>query len=249
MSDIFFDYKTQDFIFRDIFLIYNLDDDYKNDLSKFILNITTINNLSIKKINKNKTFYIINNALFSAKIILKKEKINHKNNKLIFIVINYSDSDIISNIRENINNIFNNIFYFYSDYLISLNHNFFKNFSVYENKLRFTIFILMFKEFGETWWDDKVPKDISKLCKNRYKFDHYKFHFLFYSNFIDLKEIISQNWRILGRIFDYNKENLLKLNELSSLRNFVCHSRFLPDENFNYLMNFNDLDKIIQEYV
>lgn len=193
----------------------------KNLVFKFLSKMQLLKNLKHKTKNN---FFILksyNNKLF---ISILFDLINN----IVFIKIKTKNKNI-KHIRKNIFNYFSNSKFLYSDFLINKNINFYSKFIKFENILRKKIIRTMYSKYGKDWWMDNINKNISKICIKRFKYSNSRFHYIFFSDFSDLKEIILNNWSTLSFLFDNNKEEINKIDYINKKRNSIFHGRFFMD--------------------
>lgn len=205
---------------EEYFLEYTDFISIKKTIYKLLLKIKLLKNLTYKTKG---SFFIIestNNKLY-IKILF------HKNNNILFIKIKTTNKNI-KYIRKNIFKYLNNLKFLYSDFLINQNINFYSKFIKFENLLRKKIIKTMFSKHGKDWWIDNVNKDISRICLKRYKYSNKKFHYIFFSDFLDLKEIILSNFSDLSFLLN-NNDFLNKIDDINKKRNSIFHGRFFMD--------------------
>ncbi len=188
------------------------------DIYTLILKLNLINNLKYKEYDDRKIFYSYNDFIIIKFILFKN--INN-----LFIKVE-TRSIYINKIRKTTINKFKNLKILYSDFLINKNIFFYKKFIVYENILRKKIIKILSTKYGSDWWFNNIDKKISDICIKRSKFDNNRFHYIFYADFIDIKDIILKNWEDLGVLFDNNIKNLNILNTINTKRNKLFHGRF-----------------------
>jgi len=188
------------------------------DIYALLLKLNLINNLRYKEYDNKKLFYSYNNILILKVILLKNTKhlcIKTKTKNLY-----------INKIRKIIINKLKNVKILYSDFLINKNIYFYRRFIKYENILRKKIINILTEKYGSNWWANNVDNKVSNICVKRSKFDDDRFHYIFYADFIDLKNIILKNWKDLECLFDSDVKNLEVLNKINSKRNKIFHGRF-----------------------
>lgn len=112
-----------------------------------------------------------------------------------------------------------------------------------ENVLRTNIQFILKDKYGENWekklgvsenrinkWKERKEEE-----KKRLNGKELESRLLFYSDFYDLKEIISKNWDVFENIFKNRKEFEYQLEMLESFRNPNAHNRDLL-EHQKYLL-------------
>lgn len=99
-------------------------------------------------------------------------------------------------------------------------------------------------KYGDAWWRKAVPQKIRVECVQRREMDDLPADDPFsYTNFIDMKKILSENWTELAEklpeeVVRDRKEFLSKLDKLNGIRNAVMHPiKELPvsDEMFEFV--------------
>ncbi len=195
--------------------------DYENISSQIyflLLKLKLLDNLVYRENSTKKIFYSYNKVMIIKFFILKDAK-------QLFIKLK-TKNYYIKNIRKIIIKKIENIQILYSDFLINNNINFYKKFIKYENKLREKIIKVMSIKYGYDWWFNNVNKKISTICVKRSNIDNNHFHYIFYADFLDVKDIIKNNWNDLGFILKNDKSNLNKLILINKKRNKTFHGRF-----------------------
>lgn len=207
--------KTQK---EEYFSFYKNLDILNSIIYSLFLKLDFIKNLKTKENKSIKVFYSYNKN-YIIKIFIYKKFCQ------FFIKIK-TNNNYIKKIREFFLKNIENIKIIYSDFLINNNIDFYKKFIRYENQLRRVILKKMFITKGNSWWLDCVDKNISNICIKRSNFDKNKFHYIFYSDFLDIKSLILNNWTDLSFIFNDKKDNLSILNMINKKRNKIFHGRF-----------------------
>lgn len=133
----------------------------------------------------------------------------------------------------------------------------YKLFYLLENSIRFFILSTLESEYpSEDWWnkDGVVPKEIKKNVRSRMKKEnknrwHAKRggHYIHYTDFGNLKDIIRQNRRVFGRFFPDQHWIISRLQDLELSRNIIAHTNPLPpDEVGRIKLYFRDWTKQIK---
>lgn len=109
-----------------------------------------------------------------------------------------------------------------------------------ERELHQFIQINLKREFGESgddWWIKGIPLQIRQKCADKCEADNRSQHAYYYTDLIDLKPILDNNWRLfegnLRRVRDKCKsknELLDALGKLNHLRNTMFHGARQKDE-------------------
>jgi hypothetical protein len=101
---------------------------------------------------------------------------------------------------------------------------------VLENSIRVVIRRVLGRAYGDGWWQNKVSKQIQDDVKRRIdKEDREPWHGkrgqheIYYSDFKDLKNIISKNWQDFETLFPSQQWIFQRLEELEHPRNVVAH--------------------------
>lgn len=230
---------------NDEFLIYNLKTNFKEKVVDLFYEFQILKNMTYCSKKDKKIFESFGEKI-EVKIKIIKQKLGLQKNIIGIVNFYHASEKMSETIQNKVFAIFKDVIILTSGAFCNNNQKFFTLFQKYENFLRKAILILMLKKFGVDWWDFKVEKKMSKLCKKRSKFDGFKFHPIFYADFLDLKKIIEANWDGLSCLLGGQKQRLIKFDELSKLRNLVAHGRFLTQE-FEYLMDFSSIEGVFLE--
>ena len=126
---------------------------------------------------------------------------------------------------------------------------------VLENSLRIVIKRVLEKKYGKDWWDHCVKKEVKDLVDERKKRErttpwHGKRgqHEIFYSDFPDLKTIISRNWDSFKEIFPTQPWIFQRLEELEHPRNVVAHNNPVSAEDMTRIvLYFSDWTKQLEK--
>jgi hypothetical protein len=107
---------------------------------------------------------------------------------------------------------------------------------VLENSLRYVIGRVLAANHGKEWWSTRAPSDVGKKVQDRRDKEkkapwHGKRggHEIFYSDFGDLKKIISNNWSDFSGIFPDQPWITGRLEELEPARNTLAHHNPVPE--------------------
>ena len=101
-----------------------------------------------------------------------------------------------------------------------------------EKTLHSFIKFRLIKEFGEgesNWWGNGIPKKVRQDCvRSREDCDGYQTEAYNFTTFIHMKEIIDNNWGILGKYFPKNfqknkKKLTTDLERANEIRNQIMH--------------------------
>lgn len=118
-------------------------------------------------------------------------------------------------------------------------------FYVFENSARNLILIVMESRYRKNWWDNKVPKDIQKKVNGRLKQEggnkwHSKrnVHKIFYTDFGDLKSIITNNWNDFKKFFPRQDWITSRFSDLELSRNIIAHNNPLQDDDIKRLETY-----------
>jgi hypothetical protein len=101
---------------------------------------------------------------------------------------------------------------------------------VLENSVRALIMRVLGMAYGKQWWDTRAPKAVRDTVAERMKKEarqpwHGKRgqHEIFYSDFGDLKRIISKNWGDFEAFFPSQEWILQRLCDMEHPRNVMAH--------------------------
>lgn len=101
---------------------------------------------------------------------------------------------------------------------------------VLENSMRIVIKRILENSYGKQWWQTKVAKPARDAAANRIAREaeqpwHGKRgqHEIFYSDFRDLKKIITKNWSDFQNLFPTQAWIIQRLEELEHPRNVMAH--------------------------
>lgn len=119
---------------------------------------------------------------------------------------------------------------------------------VFENSIRNVIMRVLRAKHGKDWWAKCAPIDVQKTVAGRKAKEtktpwHGKrgTHELYYSNFGDLRDIITKNWADFEPIFLKQPWITQRLDELEPPRNIVAHNNPLAKQEENRVdLYFND---------
>jgi len=108
---------------------------------------------------------------------------------------------------------------------------------VFENSLRNVIRRVLADAHGTGWWSKCAPTEVKSRVADRKAKEGKKpwhgkrgSHEIYYSDFGDLKNIISKNWSAFQGIFPKLEWITLKLEELEPPRNVVAHNNPLSKQ-------------------
>jgi hypothetical protein len=126
---------------------------------------------------------------------------------------------------------------------------------ILENSIRVVIKRVLENRYGDNWWESKVSKPIRDDVKKRILKEntepwHGKRgpHEIFYSDFGDLKSIISKNWEDFKALFPSQPWIFQRLNELEHPRNVIAHNNPLSkDDETRIKLYFSDWVKLLAE--
>jgi hypothetical protein len=119
---------------------------------------------------------------------------------------------------------------------------------VLENSIRVVIKRILEKAYGKNWWQLTVANPVQAIVTERIQKEakqpwHGKRgqHEIFYSDFGDLKKIITKNWDDFKEIFPSQAWICQKLDELEHPRNVMAHHNPLRTEDLNRIdLYFSD---------
>jgi hypothetical protein len=108
---------------------------------------------------------------------------------------------------------------------------------ILENSLRVVIKKVLEKKYSKNWWGNKVKTEINNRVEDRkIKEDKQPWHGkrgqheIFYSDFSDLKSIISKNWDDFKTIFPSQQWIIQRLDDLEHPRNIIAHNNPLSED-------------------
>jgi hypothetical protein len=108
---------------------------------------------------------------------------------------------------------------------------------ILENSLRVVIKKVLEKKYSKNWWGNKVKTEIKNRVEDRkLKEDKQPWHGkrgqheIFYSDFSDLKSIISKNWDDFKTIFPSQQWIIQRLDDLEHPRNIIAHNNPLSED-------------------
>ena len=108
--------------------------------------------------------------------------------------------------------------------------------NIIENRLREVIHINLYENFGENYWETKIPQDVSEnidkrikdllkrqpFLKEEYQFPQKK---LMLCDFMDYPKIILKNWLVFEDEFGSKEELEKHFKNLKEFRNAIAHSK------------------------
>lgn len=126
---------------------------------------------------------------------------------------------------------------------------------ILENSLRVVITRVLENKYGPGWWDARVNKTTKDDVTDRRKKEdkqpwHGKRgqHEIYYSDFSDLKSIISKNWDDFKDIFPSQQWIFQKLDELEHPRNVIAHNNPLSKDDIKRTeLYFSDWIKLLKQ--
>ena len=115
------------------------------------------------------------------------------------------------------------------------------NFFIFENHMRYFIERVSIKSYGKNFWEQlKINKNIGKKVRNRKKDETlYKWlsvrqgSDLFYTDFDELRVIISSNWKIFQPYFIKENWIITYLEDLYKIRNKIAHNIPIEEDERN----------------
>jgi hypothetical protein len=119
---------------------------------------------------------------------------------------------------------------------------------VFENSIRNVIIRVLRSRYGKDWWNSRVPTAVQKSVADR-KAKEAKTPWhgkrgtddIYYSNFGDLRDIITKNWSDFESIFLKQPWITQRLDELEPPRNILAHNNPLSkQEEARIDLYFND---------
>ena len=101
---------------------------------------------------------------------------------------------------------------------------------VFENSVRRFVAMIMEKEFGPKWWEDKVDDKIKKTVQiRRSEESHYPWHSkrgvepIYYTDIDDLRKIINTNGQVFRKFCQIQRIQLW-VEEIEKTRNTLAHN-------------------------
>lgn len=118
---------------------------------------------------------------------------------------------------------------------------------IFENKLRFFISSFLEEEVGPDWWESNVPIGVKNNIKthrlNGWSKELPKQN-IQYTDFKDLRKIISSNWKdLFEKVFKNLNHMNTYLEQIEIPRNTIAHSNVLSES--MYIDLKNNTDKIL----
>jgi hypothetical protein len=111
-----------------------------------------------------------------------------------------------------------------------------------ENAVRELIADRLAENHGSAWWPSKVPGTIrEKVAKRQGAEGKDRWHMargaaeIYYTDFGDLKSIITSNWQDFEDLFPDQAWVMARLAELEASRNIIAHSNVLEDREMTRL--------------
>jgi hypothetical protein len=119
---------------------------------------------------------------------------------------------------------------------------------VFENSIRNVIVRVLQAKHGRDWWTKSAPAGVQKTVADRKRQEAKKpwhgkrgTHSIYYSNFGDLRDIITKNWADFEPIFLKQTWITQRLDELEPPRNIIAHNNPLSKQEENRVdLYFND---------
>jgi hypothetical protein len=119
---------------------------------------------------------------------------------------------------------------------------------IFENSIRNVIVRMLQAKHGKDWWTKSVPKGVQNAVADRKAQEDKKpwhgkrgTHEIYYSNFGDLRDIITSNWTDFEPIFLKQPWITQRLDELEPPRNIIAHNNPLSKQEENRVdLYFND---------
>ena len=125
--------------------------------------------------------------------------------------------------------------------------NLYPKYYVLENSIRIVIMRILEKSHGVQWWQTRVKKSVrltvaDRMAREAEKPWHGKRgkHEIFYSNFGDLKSIITNNWSAFQDLFPSQAWITQKLEELEHPRNVMAHHNPVNSQDFKRIELYFD---------
>jgi hypothetical protein len=119
---------------------------------------------------------------------------------------------------------------------------------IFENSIRNVIVRVLQAKHGKDWWTKSVPKGVQKTVLDRKAQEDKKpwhgkrgMYEIYYSNFGDLRDIITSNWPDFEPIFLKQPWITQRLDELEPPRNIIAHNNPLSKQEESRVdLYFND---------
>jgi len=119
---------------------------------------------------------------------------------------------------------------------------------VLENSIRVVIKRILGKAHGKQWWQTKVGNDLRRKVADRMKKENQQpwhgkrgQHEIFYSDFGDLKRIVTKNWKDFKKLFPSQPWITQRLDELEHPRNVMAHHNPVSKDDLQRIdLYFND---------
>ncbi len=105
-----------------------------------------------------------------------------------------------------------------------------------ENSIRKTVLNTLKDKYGANWWTVKVPSTVQKKVTKRQEdekdtpFSERSNEPIYYSDFLDLIEIIENNWIDFSDTFRSMESIKYTLNALNILRRSIAHNSLLEED-------------------
>ena len=165
--------------------------------------------------------------------------------EIIFTIVGIGNAEIVLNhfkkiFEEIADQYFESHILIYSDIGRCRCINSYEELHVLENDLRVFIIKTLISKYGGRWWEERVSEEIKKRPRKRKQkelnsqiYDSEDMHYIYYSDFKHLKEIIEDesNWIDIYEDFFGELGILFKLTELEGIRHKIAHNRYLTERN------------------
>lgn len=109
------------------------------------------------------------------------------------------------------------------------------------------------KEFGDNWWDEKVPVQVKDEAKKRHEQEVGKgitprsYDYIDYTNFGELNTIINANWDIFSDNFSNRDAVRSVMTMLNTLRGPIAHCSPLAEDEITRLhMSLRDWFRLME---
>ncbi|MFC1720731.1 Swt1 family HEPN domain-containing protein [Patescibacteria group bacterium] len=105
-----------------------------------------------------------------------------------------------------------------------------------ENSVRKSVSSRLKEKYGATWWESKVPEKVKVKVKQRQKdekdtpFSERSNEPIYYSDFLDLINIIEENWPDFSDTFRSIESIKSTLGTLNVLRRGIAHNSVLEED-------------------
>ena len=105
-----------------------------------------------------------------------------------------------------------------------------------ENSVRKSVSSRLKEKYGVTWWENKVPDNVKKKVSRRQKdekntpFSERSNEPIYYSDFLDLIDIIEENWLDFSDTFRSVESIKSTLGTLNILRRGIAHNAVLEED-------------------